>query len=125
MVSLRSRLTFWYVGLLAVVLIAVGAFVVLRLRADLTADVDRTATLGGAQIAGGYAREGDQEFLDLSGPVLGPGASASQVLDSSGRVLLSYGGGVARSPTLHPASVQGGVGGHWLHEPRDLGPRRH
>ena len=124
MISIRSRLTFWYVGLLAVVLIAVGAFVVLRLRADLTADVDRTATSGGAQMAGGYAHEGDQEFLDLSGTVLGPGASASQVLDTSGRVLLSYGGGVARRPTLPLSSVRNVLGGSPLHESRDLGPRR-
>src|ERR1700716_3930319 len=104
MISIRSRLTFWYVGLLAVVLIAVGAFVVLRLRADLTADVDRAVSSGGAQIAQGYAREGNEEFLDLSATLLGPGASAAQGLAPNGRVLLSYGRRVARSSTLLPPS---------------------
>src|ERR1700720_2317444 len=123
MISIRSRLTFWYVGLLAVVLVALGTFVVLRLRADLTADVDRAVSSGGAQIARGYAREGVEEFLDLSATVLGPGASASQVLDPNGRVLLSYGRRVGRSPALPLSSLRRVSRRSALHESRDLGIR--
>jgi heavy metal sensor kinase len=123
MISIRSRLTFWYVGLLAVVLVALGTFVVLRLRADLTADVDRAVSSGGAQIARGYAREGVEEFLDLSATVLGPGASASQVLDPNGRVLLSYGRRVGRSPALPLSSLRRVSRRSELHESRDLGIR--
>jgi heavy metal sensor kinase len=124
MFAIRTRLTFWYVALLCVTLVAVGAFVVLRLRADLTADVDHAVRAAGAQIAEGYALEGDQEFLDRSQQVLGalpPGQSASQVLDASGRVLLRRGAKVANVPTLTPALVRRTLQGPRLHLSRNLG----
>ena len=35
-ISLRLRMTAWYVGLLAVIIAALGAFLTVQLRADLT-----------------------------------------------------------------------------------------
>ena len=38
---IRVRLTAWYAVLLAAIVVALGAFVVLQLRADLQARIDR------------------------------------------------------------------------------------
>jgi hypothetical protein len=37
----RARLTLWYAALLAVILLALGAFLLIRLAADLEATLDR------------------------------------------------------------------------------------
>ena len=42
---IRARLTAWYVLLLALVLVGVGAFVVLRLRSDLGRDMEQLAAI--------------------------------------------------------------------------------
>ena len=67
---IRARLTAWYVLLLAVILTGVGAFVVLRLKADLSRDIDRSEESSVAEIAQGYRAEGNKEFYDVSGTVL-------------------------------------------------------
>jgi uncharacterized membrane protein YdfJ with MMPL/SSD domain len=51
---IRARMTAWYVVLLAVVVAVVGAFLVLRLRSDLTAAVDRGLRPAADPIAEGY-----------------------------------------------------------------------
>jgi hypothetical protein len=59
---IRARLTAWYVALLALVIAALGAFVVIRLRADLTADFDRSLRSAAAQLRAAYEREGPGRF---------------------------------------------------------------
>src|SRR5204862_7171 len=67
---IRVRMTGWYVAVLALVLLAVGAFVLVRLRSDLTDATDRALRPAAAQIAAGYSAEGRQEFMDTSRTVL-------------------------------------------------------
>src|SRR4051812_12852264 len=95
-------MTAWYVALLAVVLAAVGLFVVLQLRSDLTAGVDRDLRPAAAQIAAGYREEGLPEFRDTAATVLAGERAAAQVLDRSGAVVAFYGDPVARRPMLAP-----------------------
>jgi heavy metal sensor kinase len=100
---IRLRLTGWYVLVLAAVLIAVGAFVVIRLRSDLTAEVDRSLSSAARQIAQGYRAEGVPEFRDVSLSVLegprGRGAGA-QILDRDGRVVVSVGDSDLATPLI-------------------------
>jgi heavy metal sensor kinase len=86
---IRLRLTAWYAVLVAAIIVALGAFIVLRLRADLQARVDREVQESSFQIANGYALEGAEDFRDVSRTVLPRGDSAAQVLDPSGRVLMA------------------------------------
>jgi heavy metal sensor kinase len=88
---IRVRLTAWYAGLLAVAILGLGAFLVLQLRSDLRATVDRDVHAAAVQLARGYGRAGAPEFLDVSETVLAGSGAASQVLDADGRVLLTYG----------------------------------
>jgi two-component system OmpR family sensor kinase len=124
---IRVRLTAWYVLLLAVTLAAVGAFVVVRLKADLQRDIDRSEESSVAEIAQGYRAEGNKEFYDVSGTVLRilpVGTSGAQLLDPSGRVLLTYGNGVAQRPMIGPAAQRAALAGQRFHQSHSLGPRR-
>ena len=53
---IRARMTAWYVALLALVIAAAGAFLVVRLRADLISAMDHR--LGPAALAGSCAHFG-------------------------------------------------------------------
>jgi heavy metal sensor kinase len=88
---IRIRLTAWYAGLLAAAIAGLGAFLVLQLRSDLRATVDRNVRAAVFQIERAYREEGTSEFLDVSETVLAGSGAASQVLDADGRVLLTYG----------------------------------
>jgi heavy metal sensor kinase len=88
---IRVRLTAWYAALLAAIIVGLGAFLVLQLRADLEQTVDRELRSNSLQIAQGYQYEGPEDFQDVSGTVLPHGTSASQVIDATGRVLLQHG----------------------------------
>jgi heavy metal sensor kinase len=92
---IRARLTVWYAALLAVIILALGAFLVLRLRSDLQATIDRDVRSAAAMVAAGYTAEGTDEFLEVAEKVLPRSGSAAQVLDGSGRVLLTWGDEVA------------------------------
>jgi two-component system OmpR family sensor kinase len=108
---IRVRMTAWYVALLAVIIAAVGAFLVVRLRADLTDSIDRALVPATDQIAAGYRAEGAPELADTSRTVLSGERAAAQVLDPSGRVLVTYGDRVARAPMLTRADVASVLGG--------------
>jgi heavy metal sensor kinase len=96
---IRLRLTAWYVVVIAAVLAALIAFVVTRLKSDLTSELDRSLRAAAQQIALGYSAEGPAEFLDTAQTVL-PGSrserSGAQLLDPNGRVLLTQGDAVPR-----------------------------
>jgi heavy metal sensor kinase len=115
-------MTVWYVALLAVIVAAVGAFLVLQLRSDLTAAID--ANLGPAteQIALGYRAEGLPEARDVSTTVLSGERAASQVLDPGGRLVLAYGDAVSRAPMLGRADRARVLRGARLHRTSRLGP---
>jgi heavy metal sensor kinase len=108
---IRVRMTIWYVALLAVIVAAVGVFVVVRLRSDLTAAVDTRLHGGDGQIATAYENEGRVEFHDTSVTVLSGERAGSQVLAADGRVVLSYGDSVANAPLLEPDEVKNALRG--------------
>jgi two-component system, OmpR family, sensor kinase len=108
---IRVRMTAWYVGLLAAIVAAVGAFLVLQLRSDLTASIDRTLRPAAAQIADGYRVEGGPEAIDVAGSVLTGERPAAQILDPSGRVAVSFGDAVARAPMLTGADAAAALRG--------------
>jgi|tagenome__1003787_1003787.scaffolds.fasta_scaffold20906654_2 two-component system OmpR family sensor kinase len=93
---IRARLTAWYVLLLAAILVVLGTYLVLSLRADLQAKTDGALRRNAAQIARGYMREGPEDFLDVSRTTLPPDGAA-QVLDSGGRVLHAFGAVAGRA----------------------------
>jgi signal transduction histidine kinase len=87
---IRARLTAWYVVLLAAIIVVLGAFVVLQFRADMEATIDRDLVRSWQPIAGDYADEGVEDFDDASRMVL-PRGAVSQVFDSGGRLLATWG----------------------------------
>jgi len=100
---IRFRITIWSVALLAVLMAALGTFVVIRLRADLVAGVDSTLTTRASQIVLGLGTPGEGEFQDVSDAALRqlPGTeSAAQLLDARGTVLESSGDIAAVKPMI-------------------------
>ncbi len=69
---IRVRLTAWYVALLAAILVALGAFVAISLRRDLTDAVERSLFVAAGHIATGYAQEGAKNFRDVGATALEP-----------------------------------------------------
>jgi heavy metal sensor kinase len=119
---IRARLTAWYIGLLVLVIAAMAAFVVTRLQADLTHDIDRSLRSDAAQISGGYRHEGPNEFVDVSRTVLTDrSAGGAQVLDARGRVVLSYGAGFAARPMVEPRARAAALAGRSTLETVTLG----
>jgi heavy metal sensor kinase len=108
---IRARMTIWYVALLAAIVAAVGAFLVLRLRADLTDALDGQLNPALDQIALGYHQEGRAELPDISGTVLSGESAASQVLAPGGQVVAAYGADVADAPMLPARDVRAVLGG--------------
>ena len=90
---IRVRLTAWYAALLAVILAAIGTFLVLQLKADLQARLDRDVRTNASSIGEGYTAEGDAGFVDVARAALPNLYAVAQVLDRSGRVLVSHGSG--------------------------------
>jgi heavy metal sensor kinase len=99
---IRVRLTAWYAGVLAVILVALGAFVVIELRAHLRDTLDGTLGADAREIARGYVLEGVGDFRDVSRTVL-PADGTAQLLDTAGRVLSSIGAPAGRTPMLSDA----------------------
>jgi two-component system, OmpR family, sensor kinase len=100
---IRLRITIWSVALLAVLMASLGAFVVIRLRADLVAGVDSTLATRASQIALGLRGPGEGEFQDVSDTALQqlPGSeSAAQLLDKRGKVLERSGDTTAENPMI-------------------------
>jgi heavy metal sensor kinase len=104
---IRVRLTAWYVIVLAVVLVGLGAFVVTRLRSDLTAELDGPLRAGAVQIAAGFRAEGAKDFLDVAHTVL-PGpryrGSGAQILHAAGPVAIADGDPVTETPLIDAAT---------------------
>jgi len=117
---LRVRLTAWYMFLLAVILATLGSFLLLRLRADLVAEVDEALD---AQAAGVLAD--DDGLAVISGrPVAGlpPGETAAQLLSATGQVRDRAGSAAPAQCLLTPAMLQGALAGHQIHADIQIGP---
>jgi heavy metal sensor kinase len=120
-VPIRLRMTAWHVAVLALVVAALGAFLVLRLHSNLLAVTDDRLRAAVDQIALGYHKEGAPEARDVSSTVLSGRASASQVLDSSGRVVSSYGVHAAASPMIEAADIRRALSGVRVYRTNELG----
>jgi signal transduction histidine kinase len=108
-IPIRARLTAWSVVAVALILTALGAFVVTRLRADLISELDRSLRAGATQIALGYQREGGAEFVDTALTVLpdpAGGRSAAQVLTRSGTIVHHVGPTTVASRSLIDAQTR-------------------
>jgi heavy metal sensor kinase len=102
-IPIRLRLTGWFVLVLAAVLLALSAFVVSRLRADLTAEVDRSLMVTAAKISQGYREEGAAEFVDATREAVAASGSrtlGAQLLDEEGRVIRFSGSDLMRLPLI-------------------------
>ena len=114
---LRVRVTLLYVLVLAAIITALVAFVVTRLRADLTAELDRGLRDAAAQIAPAYRAEGPAEFHDTTSTVL-PTASrepaGAQILGPSGHVVLSEGAPLLRAPLIDRRELAAALAGRTL-----------
>jgi signal transduction histidine kinase len=100
---IRVRLTVLYVLVLAAIIAALIAFVVTRLRSDLTAELDRGLRDAAGQIVPAYRAEGPAEFHDTARTVLptaGPDPAGAQVLGASGRVALFEGAALLARPLI-------------------------
>jgi heavy metal sensor kinase len=111
---IRVRMTAWCVALLAGVIAAVGAFVVVRLRADLVAALDHRLRPAVGQIASGYHAEGPAEARDLAASVLTGEGAAFQVLTPTGRIVTAGGDPVSRAPMLGAVDVEAVLAGRRL-----------
>lgn len=122
---IRLRITIWSVALLAILMTALGTFVVIRLRADLVAGVDSTLTTRASQISLGLAAPGEGEFQDVSDAALRqlPGSeSAAQLLDARGTVLESSGDAAAGDPMIGAEDLAGVGRGDSVTRTVPLGP---
>ena len=114
---IRARLTAWYVGLLGLILLALGTFLVVRLRADLVRGVDRELDTRAAQIALGLQNGCEGEFQDVSDASLVGlplGESGAQVVGADGSVTESTGDHVVDRPLLTAEQVRRVLGGEEL-----------
>jgi heavy metal sensor kinase len=110
-VPIKVRLTAWYVTLLAGVLVALAAFLLVRLRTDLTAAVDRSLDDRAAQISLSFEGTGGEgEFRDTTGPnlVLVPRSeTVDQLLSPTGQVLRAAGdAAAARHALIAPSDIR-------------------
>jgi heavy metal sensor kinase len=101
---IRVRLTAWYAALLAIILVALGAFLVLRLQADLEQRVERDVRIAAEGIAAGYAEDGTSELAEVARTALPRRGAAVQVLDRSGEVLVAFGAADPRRPIVPSAA---------------------
>lgn len=111
---IRTRLTLWYVALLALVLLALGVFLVVRLRAGLIRGADEGLETRAAQISLGLQNGCEGEFQDVSDASLvglPQGESGAQLLSSDGRVLESSGDPVAGRPMIGRDAITRVLGG--------------
>jgi two-component system, OmpR family, sensor kinase len=121
---IRVRLTLWYVGFLAVVLMVLGGFLTLRLHAGLTRGLDESLATRAAQISLGLQNGCEGEFQDISDASLvglPQGESGAQLLGPDGAVLESTGDPAAAHALLSPSQVGQVLGGTTLRTTTSIG----
>jgi heavy metal sensor kinase len=123
---IRARLTLWYVGLLAIILIVVGAFLLLRLWTGLVEGVDQNLDDHANEVAADL-QSGDRSFESLtvsSLRALSRGAFAAQLESPDGRVLGSTDDPTGRQPMIDVAVRQQVLRGEPVRLTSRLGPER-
>jgi two-component system, OmpR family, sensor kinase len=122
---IRARLTMWYLGLLAVVFLVLGGFLILRLHAGLIHGLDDGLATRAAQISLGLQGGCEGEFQDVSDASLvglPQGESGAQLLGPEGKVLESAGDTAAERPLLSADQVRSVSGGAALQGTFHTGP---
>lgn len=102
---IRTRLTAWYALMLAAILVALGAFLVLKLRSDLRSSIERSVRGSSGAIALNYDDNGIRGFRKTSAAALRRSGDGAQILDLSGQVVAAYGGDVAQDPMVSPRRI--------------------
>ena len=107
---IRVRLTAWYAALLATIIVALGTFLVLQLRADLHRAIDEEVRIGSIDLARAVADDAQdddphpedlaEDFEDAAHAILSPSAAGAQLLDARGHVLASFGAVAERGPMV-------------------------
>jgi two-component system, OmpR family, sensor kinase len=120
--SLRLRMTAWFVGLLAVIIAALGAFVVVQLRADLVGAIDAALRPAAAQIRDDMRIDGPTEFPDSAHTVLKGERAAGQLVTPKGEILATFGDAVADRPIAAPGLLAQALAGERPLVTRVLGP---
>ncbi len=121
---IRLRLTAWYAVLLAAIIVALGVFLTIQLRADLEETIDRDIRASSVEIAKGYSLEGPEDFRDVSATVLPTADSAAQILTPSGRLLHAYGTQLSRQTIATPKARADALAGERELVTVRVGPRR-
>ena len=122
----RGRLTLWYVGLLTVILVVVGAFLILRLQAGLIAGVDQNLDDHANEVALDL-RGGEHSFQNLTTSslrALSRGAFAAQLENRDGKVLESTDDPTGRVPMITAAVRAEVLRGATVRTTSRLGPER-
>ncbi|MFN2545284.1 MAG: sensor histidine kinase [Actinomycetota bacterium] len=107
---IKVRLTAWYVMLLGVLLLALGVFLLVRLRSDLVSGIDRSLDARAAQLElGGESTTGESDLPDLgdtSAVAVRGGEVAAQLISASGRIVEAGGDvSVAGHPLIGRAEL--------------------
>lgn len=114
---IRARLTLWYSGVLALILVALGSFLVLRLRSDLLRGLDSTLATRAQQIALAVTGTGEGEFQDVGdAPSLAGvprGDAVAQILAPDGQVLQTSGEAEIEAPLLGRPAVRKAMDGSY------------
>lgn len=121
-VPLRLRMTAWYVALLAVIIAALGVFVVVRLRADLTRSIDDGLRPAAAQIRDDVRVDGPQEFHDSARTVLKGERAAAQLVTPGGVIRARFGDAVAERPMATRQELAAALAGQRPAYSRTMGP---
>jgi two-component system, OmpR family, sensor kinase len=119
----RARLTAWSVLLLAVILAALGSFLLLRLRADLVAEVDKVLDTQ----ASGILADSDGGLEGLPGASvagLPRGQTVAQLLSPGGEVRDRAGVAAPARPLLTPAMLRQVAAGQQVRAEVRPGPTR-
>ena len=122
---IKARLIVWHVALLAVILAALAAFLLVRLRSGLVAGIDRSLDTRAAQIVTSSERGGGEgNFHDVSESSLvhvPRGETADQILSPTGRVLQDAGDAVSQRPMIGRTDLPRLLAGARIDVTRSLG----
>ncbi|CAN5731915.1 ATP-binding protein [soil metagenome] len=122
---LRWKLVLWYILSVTVIVAALAVFVVLKLRTDLTASVQRSVDAAARQIDVGYAGGGEASWHEAAAAALVSlprDDSGAQLLDRSGAVRIAHGDDVAHRLLLPRPDVRSAANGRMIARTLTLGP---
>lgn len=104
---IRARLTIWYSAALVLIVIVLGGFLFIRLRADLTNGLDATLASRARQISLQLGSGNFEDTADASALATLPKSSdLAQILSSSGAVLQASGNAKSDTPLLSATTLK-------------------